>query len=432
MTQWGISRELLREAVESKKQVLITVHGTFANSESDFGDQWWQIGSPFLSRIQNQFREQFGKDLVILPFHWSGENSEHERYFASRYLELDARELELERTNYCIIAHSHGGNVLLNAAVTPLFSVTFGTPFFKYSKSGYRLPTYSKFFHFILFGSAIFLMYFFGAMKFQLFENSPILFFVVPVAAAIGATAVDAMLTNRKRAWGRYFSKPNRLLSIASKFDEAIILLEKVRELKGNFITPWKVYQMSEKISFSFSIYWLFFCMSVGAAILVATDLFPERLANVLAISTPIVMLAPFVILYLLNRFLLNSFSMRHYMAKNANSSLSKALVDSVLGNDWIRVIIAGERKPEPMPSNSDFTFLEIKGENFGNASGKRSEAIADIYNLVSSPSQNIDMLAAGSELFRKITKAAYHNAYFEDPETITHVMNEFSRPSKP
>src|SRR5690606_20784428 len=118
------------------RHVVITVHGTNSQHPDDEGDRWWQKGSPFASELQAAFTKRDGPEIEILPVHWSGLNSDYSRLRGGLELIRAIRGLEKTQTPYSIIAHSHGGNVTLEALAqlppSPLRGgvVTFGTPFF--------------------------------------------------------------------------------------------------------------------------------------------------------------------------------------------------------------------------------------------------------------------------------------------------------------
>jgi len=89
---------------------VITIHGTFSSGPEQ-GSQWWQIGGPFEADLRTFVRPQNG-DLTILPFRWSGANSEvSRRQAASQLLEL-VLSLEKKPVPYCLVGHSHGGSVI--------------------------------------------------------------------------------------------------------------------------------------------------------------------------------------------------------------------------------------------------------------------------------------------------------------------------------
>lgn len=116
--------------------VLITVHGTFAAHPDDHGREWWQRGSAFAAAAEHAL----GGPAVV-PFHWSGGNSEEDRREAALRLSRQLAELEQRAVPYHIIGHSHGGNVIWHALQRslgqgPLLQLqtwtTVATPFFRW------------------------------------------------------------------------------------------------------------------------------------------------------------------------------------------------------------------------------------------------------------------------------------------------------------
>lgn len=130
----------MRELGGKKTVKLLTVHGTFAQDKQgvekskqivgvrrwvrrslgfsdpadfvgvDHGLKWWQIGSPFLTELQNYVEET----LDVEPFHWSGKNSEQDRRQAGRRL---AQLIRRMKTSPVVIGHSHGGSICIHAAI---------------------------------------------------------------------------------------------------------------------------------------------------------------------------------------------------------------------------------------------------------------------------------------------------------------------------
>ncbi|MEM6536247.1 MAG: hypothetical protein AAF668_00805 [Pseudomonadota bacterium] len=117
---------------------IITVHGTNAGAEEDRGDQWWQLGSEFQTKLDSKIADS----VSFEPFHWSGANSERDRREAGRKL---ATYLQKQDEKVIVMGHSHGGSVALHAlfllarnsprkAYDSLRSlVTIGTPMIRYS-----------------------------------------------------------------------------------------------------------------------------------------------------------------------------------------------------------------------------------------------------------------------------------------------------------
>jgi hypothetical protein len=131
---------------------IITVHGTFAHADilmaddhvGDIDDkQWWEPGSAFERDIRALVEGDNGA-LDVVPFEWSGANSECGRREAGAKLLTRMRELEAKKEPYCVIGHSHGGSVISAALLEggsrrlPLDNlkrwITVGTPFVRMKK----------------------------------------------------------------------------------------------------------------------------------------------------------------------------------------------------------------------------------------------------------------------------------------------------------
>lgn len=125
---------------------IILVHGTFAHAYTSDANgeqapaelQWWQPGSALENDLKTLLDPASGK-LDIIPFEWTGENSERDRRKGGKELLALMRSLEAKGERYAVVGHSHGGSVvaaaLLRAAAEkqklPNLArwITVGTPF---------------------------------------------------------------------------------------------------------------------------------------------------------------------------------------------------------------------------------------------------------------------------------------------------------------
>src|SRR5215467_7645890 len=135
---------------EVPRRLLITLmHGTWGRGffpkrqRQNRRPFWFEEGSPFLARLSAELGDIPHK---ITPLPWSGANSISEREKTAHVLakRLSAELAEHPQDTQLIIAHSHGGNIALNAlyhlhqpdgsrlceadSATPLV-VTLATPF---------------------------------------------------------------------------------------------------------------------------------------------------------------------------------------------------------------------------------------------------------------------------------------------------------------
>ncbi|MCR9291496.1 MAG: alpha/beta hydrolase [bacterium] len=125
-------------STDQAEQVIL-VHGTFASSDSDSGQAWWQIGSQPYRELQRRLPRGVQLAAEGRVFHWSGHNHERARSKAARRLLDFIQPLEDSGTPYHLVGHSHGGSViwaalrmatLRNKPLKQLNSwSTVGTPF---------------------------------------------------------------------------------------------------------------------------------------------------------------------------------------------------------------------------------------------------------------------------------------------------------------
>jgi hypothetical protein len=109
------STKLVNQAAPQANELVLLIHGTFANNEEDIGKSWWQQDSTAWRqlgrRLPGNVRLPEGRET----FHWSGENSERARIKAGHDLLEELLKLEEADRGYHLIGHSHGGSVIWHA-----------------------------------------------------------------------------------------------------------------------------------------------------------------------------------------------------------------------------------------------------------------------------------------------------------------------------
>ncbi|MGD9981715.1 MAG: esterase/lipase family protein [Hyphomonadaceae bacterium] len=135
--------------MSESKVAIVTVHGTGDTATGPDGEKWFQRGSQFSQRLQQNLSAQ-GLKAEIVPHLWSGANSAWDRERGANKLAARLRGLYNKYDSIHVIGHSHGGNVANDAAVllkwglrrtaerekfdslttvgTPFFNVKTGTP----------------------------------------------------------------------------------------------------------------------------------------------------------------------------------------------------------------------------------------------------------------------------------------------------------------
>jgi pimeloyl-ACP methyl ester carboxylesterase len=107
--------------------VITLIHGTFATNAA-----WCRPDSPLCNAISSAF----GDDVIFAQFVWSGRNSFRDRKEGADNLLQHFRDLRTEYpdSKHLAIAHSHGGNILVNTLQRSPESVDaaicLATPFF--------------------------------------------------------------------------------------------------------------------------------------------------------------------------------------------------------------------------------------------------------------------------------------------------------------
>ena len=96
-------------------EAVVLIHGTGASDLSDEGTRWWQRGSGFCEALADQLSSE-GCTVQEKVFHWSGGNSERDREKAGTDLLNEFLiHFEADKRAYHLIAHSHGGSIVLVA-----------------------------------------------------------------------------------------------------------------------------------------------------------------------------------------------------------------------------------------------------------------------------------------------------------------------------
>jgi hypothetical protein len=121
----GLPRDIaaLESLGEHRRETVLLIHGTFAN----MAGSWWYPGSDFCRKLDLSLSQQGSPARcwahIGSPtnpknvFAWTGDNLEAERHIGGDSLAKEITNLEATHdiSRYHIVAHSHGGNVVLHA-----------------------------------------------------------------------------------------------------------------------------------------------------------------------------------------------------------------------------------------------------------------------------------------------------------------------------
>jgi hypothetical protein len=132
----------MQPTTDSKPDLVLLVHGTYAARQENEGTSWWQIGSQAYEGLRQRLPNGAQLTKPDEVFHWSGENSERARIKAGIDLLARLKALEAQGRGYHLIGHSHGGSVIwhtLRLATLGRIQLdrlrswtTLGTPFLRH------------------------------------------------------------------------------------------------------------------------------------------------------------------------------------------------------------------------------------------------------------------------------------------------------------
>jgi hypothetical protein len=253
------------------RETVILVHGTFAAPKKRGAPQWYQPGSAFIAALDAQLAirgstarcwSHVGDRAKGSPdiFSWSGENHWLAREQAARALAAELDRLVTNGWRCHIVAHSHGGNVVIEALRKVMRTtdpgladswaagsiVTMGTPFMTQRLAFHpMLPEFSLdsedegFSGLIAWGArtAGLIAAFFAviAVALRLTGFDPLssgislwnwkvavaVLVVVPVSIALGLAILAGRILNIKAIGAASFNQTHRMLVISSVHDEA-------------------------------------------------------------------------------------------------------------------------------------------------------------------------------------------------------------------
>lgn len=227
--------------------VIITVHGTNDALADIHGQQWWQIGSPFVQLLARELARRGVHDAEVVPHQWSGANSDADRLTAAGRLARRIAEIGKQGRPVALIGHSHGGNIVMEAVTAGGTGrhirriATFGTPFFRRKLK--TVPWLIAAFQ-ILFGLVITPIMIGYAVLILGTEAGPrleaaIVFAVVAMLALFALrSGVLKIFRQRLQRWQaqRYLNGAD-WMAIHSPRDEAMRVLEAAGELKPRYVT---------------------------------------------------------------------------------------------------------------------------------------------------------------------------------------------------
>jgi hypothetical protein len=429
-----------KAAASEQNPLVITVHGTFASDPSDDGDKWWQRGSAFTSALAERLADKGVPEISVQPFHWSGLNSDQARLRAAAALAGTVANAKRNGRPVAVLAHSHGGNVLMEALVQrrtrrPLAAVlTLGTPFF--TRRLKPLPTLIAAFKVLLgFGVApAMLMYTWLALPTAL-DGSRIELIVLPLlilglviwAFYSGARSLLRQRGAKRRA--QMAISPDRWLVIQSPRDEAMRLLESAVAVKPVFVSRASAHGQWVRFGTVAGVFGTFaFLFFTGAYFLAPIvekiskrDFGPGIIADfTFLLVIPIV----FALIYGAVRLFSWIIGAR-LLSSMLNVSIHGGIVGAAYGGDDVYALTGVARTP---PYLVGVREQRVSAATLGGIDDNAIiEAAREFYSEIVAEEVAEMTFADPDLLMKRMTDALYHNAYMRDGDIVEAVAEHLA-----
>jgi hypothetical protein len=410
--------------------VVITVHGTFASDASDEGSRWWQRGSEFAAALSSRLIELGLPSVSIQPFRWSGLNSDSARLLAAEGLSRTIHRHMKSGHPVAVLAHSHGGNVILEALAqratkVPLAAVvTLGTPYF--TRRLKPVPTLIAAFK-VLMGVAVMpamLMYvayaFPAASRGTRIELLALaLLGVCLVGWALVSGARTLMRQRRARIRASRSISPRDWLAVHSPRDEAIRLLTAASAIDPNYVTREAAHGQLTRLgtltALAGTVAFLVATGSYFAAPIIqklkAQDLGGGILADLtFLLVVPVVYGLVYGAVWLVSRIVA-----ARALAAIMNLFIHAGVVGAAYGGDDAYALTGVSSEPPYLPGAQE---LRLTGPSLG---GIDEHAVIDAARWIytGAMSDQSSQVAFGDPdlLWTHLCDALYHNAYMRDAD---------------
>lgn len=421
--------------------IIITVHGTFASEGKDEGERWWQRSSQFTTNLMQRLANKGFSQIEIHPFHWSGMNSDNSRLEAAGDLAHTVRKLGNSGRPVALIAHSHGGNVVMESlaqhrASKPLSAIlTLGTPFF--SRRLKPIPTLIAAFK-VLLGLAVtpaMAMYSWSAFQ-SINESARYELLVL----ALGGLALvlwslytgSKTLLRQRRAKGstRKAVAPDDWLVIHSPRDEAMRLLEAAVSVRPTYVTVASARRQLDRLAVLTgvigTITFLYFTASYFAEPIIKKIQSQQFTGGLLADFTfllvlPIVFLLIYGAIWTAARI-----GGGRILSSLLTSLIHGGIVGAAYGGDDAYALTKVTRLPPYLPEVRE---QRIAAADLGGINENAIiESARELYaGLVSDEAS--DMAFGDPDLlWKRLSDALYHNAYMRDDGVVEAVAEHLAK----
>jgi hypothetical protein len=428
--------------------VIVTVHGTNDQLPHDRGERWWQIGSEFSQKMTAALAERGISDVEIRPLRWSGQNSDFDRLVAARALAGLLRQLEREQRPHAVLAHSHGGNVTMEAVAQRSRAhrlggvVSFGTPFF--IRRLKTVPAVIAVFQVVL--GIVIAPIMVGYLAYAVSSGTSKILEAAVVFGGLLAIAIwSAWKGLHVLAW-RWLARwrctrtlrPNQWLVVHSPRDEAMRLLETAAAISPQYVTVGAAmrsltsFARLAAVAGTIAIFaWTasYFLEPIVTKVRAGNFGFATAVDFTFLLLIPVVYGALFGILWLLARL-----GGAWLWARTLTAAIQGGVVGAAYGGDASYVLKGVTSLPPHVPSPRD---VRLDAVNLGGVDDAAIFVAAQrLYGAVVAKDELEGGLADPDTMWKHLSDALYHNAYMRDDDVIAgvadHLADEWlSSPSK-
>jgi hypothetical protein len=415
---------------------ILTVHGTNDADGTGEGGRWWQKGSTFTTRLLEELARLGISNAEIVPVRWSGANSDFDRLAGSAKLAAELGKLELTGRPHAIIAHSHGGNVAMEALglrrkCASLESVvTFGTPFF--SRRLKAVPMLIVAFKLIFGSIAVPFCIYALVSAFTLGDTSPSpstvsAFFVPGLFGLLCLYSGIRQLIHKPRLKRNLTSIVGQRgwLSIYSPRDEALVALMKASSLVPEYVTARAAIRAITNsgavvatviASLASIVLWV----SLHNPDVIQDTYIPLVGWVVTLVSVPVFYLGFYFAFWGIARA-----GGGWLYAKTLSNMIHGGVINAIYGSDARFKITGVTRTPPYTPEN---VGCRLDASNLGGIDEKAVFVSAqNLYDDLVSEDAELSGLGDPDKLWKHLSDALYHNAYMRDDGVIAHVARHLA-----
>jgi hypothetical protein len=416
--------------------VIVTVHGTNDADPADEGKRWWQQGSDFTRHLVYRLWERDIRGAEIVPLHWSGMNSDHDRLTGAAALAKLLKDLHRAGRPHAVIAHSHGGNVtvegLARAGASPFCGgvVTFGTPFFKRQLK--TVPWLIALFQVVLGVVIPPIMLWYLAEILPSDSNKKIeslLFFGGLFGLGIWSLVSGLKKVARRELATRRFARslvPGQWLVVHSPRDEAMQLLETAAAINPEYVkTAAAMRALTAFASLAGVVATVVFFLWTGSYFMapIVEKLKSGTYGLALGADFTFLLLVP--VIYGLVFFLIWLAARAGgawLYAKLLTSAIHGGVIGAAFGGDGAFKLVGVTRLP---PYRIEAREERIEALDLGGIDDAALFVAAQsLYNSVVASEGPEGGIAHPDLMWKRLSDALYHNAYMRDDEVVTGVAD--------